>query len=163
MASFGELKRDILDELEDLPSGRAVLRRAAIYPNLRGTVYFFQADARVIVVADVSNLPEQDPCGGVFGFHIHEGTGCGGDDFAETMGHYNPTGCIHPYHAGDLPPLFRTEKGGAWMAFLTDRFTLSEVIGKTVVIHGNPDDFMTQPAGNSGRKIACGIIQRNGR
>ena len=92
------------------------------------------------------------------GFHIHEGMGCGGDDFAETMGHYNPKDCPHPYHAGDLPPLF-ADAGMAWMAVLTSRFTLEEVLGRTVVIHAMPDDFHTQPAGNSGRKIACGVIR----
>ena len=160
MISLREFKRDILDELEDMPSARAVLRGSAVYPELKGTVYFFEINGGVIVIADVEGLPMQTECGGVFGFHIHEGMGCGGDDFAETLGHYNPRNCDHPYHAGDLPPLFRNEGGGAWMTILTDRFTLQEIIGRTVVIHLNPDDFMTQPAGNSGRKIACGAIRR---
>ncbi len=48
--------------------------------------------------------------------------------------------------------------GYAFSAFLTDCFSLSEVMGKTVIIHGNPDDFTTQPSGNSGEKLACGVI-----
>ena len=75
------------------------------------------------------------------------------------MKHYNPHGCDHPYHAGDLPPLFETS-GLALSAFLTDRFTVDEVIGRTVIIHDQPDDFTTQPSGNSGTKIACGVIRR---
>lgn len=158
MILFSELKRDILDELEDAPATAATMRGSALYPNLKGTVRFFQTNAGVIVLADINGLPEQDACGGVFGFHIHEGMGCGGDDFAETLGHYNPGNCAHPYHAGDLPPLF-SNQGNAWMLFLTDRFRLEEILGRTVVIHARPDDFMTQPAGNSGSKIACGVIR----
>lgn len=163
MVSLEEFKRDILDELEDAPSVMATLRGSAVYPDLQGTVRFFETTGGIIVVADVTGLPMQAECGGVFGFHIHEGMGCGGDDFAETLGHYNPKDCPHPYHAGDLPPLFgnngRTARGGAWMAVLTNRFTLSEIRERTVVIHQHPDDFMTQPAGNSGMKIACGVIR----
>ena len=159
MVSLREFKRDILDELEDTPSARAILRGSAVYPDLKGTVYFFETNSGVIVIADVEGLPMQTECGGVFGFHIHEGMGCGGDDFAETLGHYNPQNCDHPYHAGDLPSLFSND-GMAYMAVLTNRFTFQEIIGRTVVIHLHPDDFTTQPAGNSGMKIACGVIRR---
>ena len=48
----------------------------------------------------------------------------------------------------------------AFLAFITDRFTANEVIGKTVIIHDSPDDFTTQPSGNAGNKIACGIISK---
>jgi Cu-Zn family superoxide dismutase len=58
-----------------------------------------------------------------------------------------------------MPPLFGNQ-GYAFLMFLTDRFTAREIIGKTVIIHDKPDDFTTQPAGNSGNKIACGVIQR---
>lgn len=164
MISLQEFKRDILDELEDVPFAMATLKGSAAYPDLRGTVLFFETNGGVIVLADVENLPVQTACGSVYGFHIHEGMSCGGDDFAQTMGHYNPTDCPHPYHAGDLPPLFRNDgpkgEGGAWMAVLTDRFTLQEIVGRTVVIHDRVDDFVSQPAGNSGRKIACGVIRR---
>ena len=63
------------------------------------------------------------------------------------------------YHAGDMPPLFGTDRF-AFSAFLTDRFSAEEGIGKTVIIHDSPDDFTTQPSGNSGVKIACGVIRR---
>ena len=100
----------------------------------------------------------------VFGFHIHSGSSCTGnaqDPFADAGEHYNPGTCLHPYHAGDMPPLFGNN-GYAFQIFLTDRFRVSEIIGKTVIIHGSPDDFMTQPGGNSGTRIACGpILGRN--
>lgn len=159
MVSFPEFKRDVLDELEDAPSAIATLKGSAAYPKISGTIRIFETTEGIVVVADVKGLPAQAECGGVFGFHIHEGTGCGGDDFAETLGHYNPADCPHPYHAGDLPPLF-SNHGEAWLAVWTDRFTLQEIIGRTAVIHLHPDDFVTQPAGNSGMKIACGVIRR---
>lgn len=159
MISMEECKRDILENLKSAPSAMAMVRGSAAEPDLNGMVSFFQTDSGVLVIADISGLPAQNPCGGVFGFHIHEGMGCGGDDFAETKGHFNPTNCEHPYHAGDLPPLF-SNQGSAWMAVLTDRFQLDEIIGHTVVVHLQPDDFTTQPAGNSGRKIGCGVIRQ---
>lgn len=72
--------------------------------------------------------------------------------------HYNPGECEHPHHAGDLPPLFGCN-GYAVSIFLTDRFLVDDVIGKTLILHDRPDDFKTQPAGDAGEKIACGVIQ----
>ena len=64
----------------------------------------------------------------------------------------------HPMHSGDLPPLL-SATGRAYMAVLTDRFSIGQIIGKTVVVHSRADDFQSQPAGNAGEKIACGVIQ----
>ncbi len=145
------------------PNAYATISGSEDYPNISGTVKFYQTDTGTLVYAAVYGLPDSDaPCSkNVYGFHIHEGTMCEGDSqdpFAKAMSHYNPHGCQHPYHAGDLPPLFGN-KGTALMSFLTDRFTVDEVIGKAVIIHERPDDFSTQPSGNSGAKIACGIIK----
>ncbi|MCI8633289.1 MAG: superoxide dismutase family protein [Lachnospiraceae bacterium] len=133
-------------------------------PNISGSVWFYQTGRGVIVYAQISGLPHSaSPCQKpVFGFHIHEGGACSGneeDPFADAGGHYNPAECEHPDHAGDLPPLFGNE-GFALSVFLTDRFSVDEIIGRTVIIHDHPDDFTTQPSGNSGKKIACGVIQR---
>ena len=126
-----------------------------------GMVSFFPLGSGVLVVAQVHGLPDggEGACGGrVFGFHIHEGGACTPPDFEDAGGHFNPDGCDHPYHAGDLPPLFGC-RGEAFLAVLTDRFSIPEIIGRTVVIHGGPDDFASQPAGHSGAKIACGVIR----
>lgn len=125
-------------------------------PDLTGIVKFYLADGGVLVVAEIDRLP-QTPTG-IFAFHIHEGTACTGTDFADSKGHYNPDNRPHPMHAGDLPPLFSVG-GRAFLAVLTGRFKLSEVVGRTVIIHDNPDDFTTQPSGNSGTKIGCGVIR----
>lgn len=153
---------DILNKRK--PDAKAAIRGSTAYSGLNGTMLFHQTKDGVLVSVEVAGLPHREGhCArGVFGFHIHEGGSCTGsaeDPFADTKGHYNPFGCAHPEHAGDLPPLF--ESGGhAFSVFLTDRFKVDEVIGKTVVIHSQPDDFTTQPAGNSGKKIACGVIRR---
>lgn len=131
--------------------------------NISGTVKFFNSRNGVLVVADISGLPEDTntcaPGFGVFGFHIHNGTSCAGEGFPEAGSHLNPDGCKHPYHMGDLPPLF-SHNGHAYMAVNTGRFSISDIVGHTVIIHSNPDDFTTQPSGNAGPMIACGVIRR---
>ena len=145
-----------------VPNAAAVLSGSAAYPSIRGLVRFYQARSGVLVVAEVRGLPTpDDPCQHpVFGFHIHGGESCSGneqDPFADALTHYNPEDCPHPHHAGDLPPLFGN-RGTAFSAVLTNRFTVRDVLGRTVIVHSQPDDFVTQPAGNAGQKIACGVI-----
>lgn len=126
-------------------------------PRLSGTVQFLQRANGVLVVANIKNLPKDNPSG-FFGFHIHEGKSCRGEDFPETKGHLNPDKKPHPMHDGDLPPLL-SNKGFAYMQVFTDRFSVGDIIGKTVVIHGNADNFYSQPSGNAGEKIGCGEIK----
>lgn len=153
--------------LRGQPSAQAKIAGSVSYPDITGTVRFYQATGGVLVVAEISGLPVgAGVCApSVFGFHIHEGSACTGnaeDPFADAKVHYNPHQCPHPQHAGDLPPLF-SNRGYAFMAVLTDRFSVSEIIGRTLIVHGSPDDFTTQPSGNSGKKIACGRIVRSYR
>ena len=124
-------------------------------PRLSGCVQFYQERGCVLIVAKISGFPESET--GFFGFHIHQGNTCAGAEFSGTGNHYNPAEQAHPEHAGDLPPLLRCN-GSAYLSVSTDRFSVKEIIGRTVVIHSDPDDFRTQPAGNAGRKIACGVI-----
>lgn len=140
------------------PDAVAHLRGGEEASRIWGEVKFYQTRSGVLVIADVSGLPEGNG-DGFFALHIHEGDSCGGEGFAATKGHYNPTGVPHPRHAGDLPSLLSCG-GRAYLAVRTDRFRVRDVIGRTVVIHSGADDFRTQPAGNAGTKIACGTIQR---
>ena len=126
-------------------------------PDIRGLDRFYQEPGSVLVVADVAGLP-RDSKSGFFGFHIHEGNACMGAGFAQTGDHDNPGGQEHPMHAGDLPPLM-LQQGSAHMEVRTDRFRVRDILGRTVVIHSDPDDFRTQPSGMSGTKIACGVIR----
>jgi Cu-Zn family superoxide dismutase len=148
---------------KNLNEAYAIIKGGESYPQVSGTVNFSQMSNGVLVTAKINGLPNQSTCCrcGVFGFHIHEGISCSGneeDEFADAKGHYNPNGCPHPYHAGDLPALFGNN-GYAYMSVLTSRFYLDEIIGKTVIVHLDPDDYHTQPSGNSGEKIACGIVK----
>ncbi|MDE6666668.1 MAG: superoxide dismutase family protein [Ruminococcus sp.] len=140
------------------PCSTAVICGSAEYPEIHGTVSFFKACNGSLVVAEIFNLPSAN---GVFAIHIHNGTECTGnadDPFANAGSHLNFTGTEHPFHTGDLPALFSND-GYSWVAFYTNRFCPAQVTGYPVIIHANPDDFHTQPSGNSGKKIACGLIK----
>ena len=144
------------------PDAEARIKGSSKHPDIRGYVRFYRTPKGVLVAAEIINLPDKGrPAGsGVFGLHIHGGSCCTGntdDPFADAGMHYNPDKLAHPYHAGDLPPLF-SGCGYALSIFLAYRFSLDEVIGRTVIIHAQPDDFTTQPSGNSGEKLACGRI-----
>lgn len=162
MMNINDSILSFLSLLRQPPQALAVVRGSAAHPVLQGNVRFYQLRNSVLVVAEVTGLPApEEPCpSSFFGFHIHDGDECSGnlnDPFADAGMHYNPQKCPHPTHAGDLPPLLGNQ-GYAFSAFVTDRFTIQEVLGKTIIIHAKPDDFTTQPSGNSGEKIACGKI-----
>ena len=125
-------------------------------PRLSGCVRFYQENGCVLIEAKISGLPKTSESR-FFGFHIHQGRDCSGVGFSRTEGHYNPLGQGHPEHAGDLPPLLSC-KGNAYLSVKTDCFSVNEIIGRTVVIHSNPDDFHTQPAGNAGKKVSVKSI-----
>ena len=129
------------------------------YPDLYGTVKFFPIHYKgVLVEAEVFHLPTDmnSNRNAFFGFHIHENGDCT-DNFENTGGHFDPAGADHPFHAGDMPPLMSND-GYAWMVFLDSRITIPEILNRSVIIHSMPDDFTTQPSGNAGEKIGCGII-----
>lgn len=149
--------------LQQKPSTVATVCGSEEYTNIKGKISFFQTNCGVLVMSRVTGLPKmKSACKeGIYALHIHSGCSCTGnenDPFADALTHYNPTEREHPYHPGDLLPLWGNN-GCAFQVFLTDRFCVKEVIGKAVIIHLNPDDFKTQPAGNAGKKIACGIIR----
>lgn len=151
-----------MEKLKTIPEARAQIRGGSKYPGIKGKVEFYEAFGGTVVMAEISGLTPRNTGQGLgfYGFHIHEGSACTGttsDEFADTDGHYQTRGKMHPEHEGDLPPLL-SDKGTAWMMVYTTRFFPEEVVGKTVVIHDMPDDFRTQPSGNSGEKIACGQI-----
>lgn len=143
-------------------TAKAHIKGGKDFPNIDGYVYFKETKQGVIVTAKINGLPKSnDKCTGNFlGFHIHEGTSCTGiinDEFANAKSHFNPTNCSHPFHVGDLPPLIENN-GFAYMSVLINKFKIKDIIGKVIVIHDMPDDFTSQPNGNSGKKIACGKI-----
>lgn len=147
---------------------KAKVKGGPLRPQIRGEVYFFEVPGGTIVYANVIGLPlykpaqdGQDPIG-PHGFHIHEFGNCeiGNPEnpFQAAGGHWNPTNQPHGNHVGDLPVLFSMD-GIAVLQFFTNKFSVEDVIGKSVIIHQNPDDYRTQPAGNAGKRLACGIIK----
>ena len=151
--------------IEQNPEAFALIKGGKDYPDMEGTVLFYPLWGGTLVIADITGLPyKKGDCENRFhGFHIHEGSSCtsgGTEEFGNTGMHWNPGNCPHPEHAGDFPPLLQNQ-GYAFLVFFTDRFLPEEVVGHTVVIHENRDDFQMQPSGNSGAKIACGEIKSN--
>lgn len=129
--------------------------------QLSGLVKFYRTSYDgILIEAEIFGLPNvSDPgSSNFYAMHIHEFGDCS-DNFQKTGNHYNPAEKPHPEHAGDLLPLLGNQ-GYAWSAFYDKRFTIEEIIGKSVIIHSAPDDFATQPSGNSGIKIGCGVIRR---
>lgn len=150
--------------LAQKPTAAAFIRGSADYPEITGTLALRQTPAGVLVTASFANLPDSRTLcrSDIFALHIHSGTSCTGNaqnPFAAAQGHFNPDGCTHPNHAGDLMPLFASA-GRAWYSYLTRRFTIEQVLGRVAIVHRNPDDFTTQPSGNAGEMIACGVIRR---
>nr|WP_245587356.1 superoxide dismutase family protein [Comamonas composti] len=104
------------------------------------------------------------------GFHVHEKGDCSSADASSAGGHFNPTGQPHghfdssAHHAGDLPSLRADTQGVATLNYVSRSISLgqgaSDVIGKSVIVHKNADDYTTQPAGNAGPRLACGVITR---
>lgn len=153
----------LVSVLQSKPQAVSRISGSLDFSEITGHVRFYQTNSGVIVYADIWGLPDTDSACGqhVFGFHIHAGDSCTGttdDPFADTGSHYNPAHCDHPNHAGNMPPLFGNH-GHAISLFLTNRFSIKDVIGRTVVVHRDSDDFMTQSSGHAGMKIACGVIR----
>jgi superoxide dismutase, Cu-Zn family len=128
-----------------------------------GTVRFTQEGTRVNVRVQVSGLtPNQE-----HGFHVHERGDCSSPDGMSTGGHFNPGAQPHgpqgaPHHSGDMPALKADAAGNAQASFQIDGVSIgsgpADLIGKGVIVHAKPDDYATQPTGNSGARIACGVI-----
>ena len=145
-----------MNQCNRVSSAKAVIKGDEEYARIRGEVLFRRVKDSVLITAKISGLPKSES--GFYGFHIHEGKSCEGDGFPKTKGHYNPKNQPHPSHSGDLPPLLSC-KGNAYMQVKTDRFRICDIIGRTIIIHSDADDFRTQPSGDAGEKIACGVIR----
>ena len=128
-----------------------------------GTVHFTETNDGVEVQADITGLAPNS----VHGFHIHDKGDCG-DNGNAAGGHFNPTGMAHgapdaqSHHAGDFGNVTADANGEVHTRFTTHSISVKEgpksVIGRSVVLHGNADDLVSQPAGNAGPRIACGVV-----
>lgn len=148
-------------------TARSDIRGGPLAPQISGTVFFKDVPGGTEVVTEIKGLPPYQPAKGGYdpigphGFHIHEFGNCEIGDpanpFKAAGEHWNPDNQPHGNHAGDFPVLF-SHSGYSLMAFFTDRFKPQDVIGRSVIIHENPDDYRSQPAGYVGRRLACGVI-----
>ena len=134
----------------------AVIRGDNSAPTLGGTVLFTDTPEGVRVETRLTGLPKNET--GFYGFHLHEGSSCVPPDYQSAKGHYNPGSVPHPLHAGDFPVLLATDTQQAWLGFVTTRFAVCDIIGKTVVVHLKRDDYTSQPAGDAGERIGCGVV-----
>lgn len=130
---------------------------------VQGSVNFIQDGDKIRVEANLTGLTP-----GAHGFHIHEKGDCSAPDASSAGGHFNPTGQPHagPHdhdrHVGDFGNLEADESGKATYSQTFADLKVegdTSIIGKAVIVHAKADDLKTQPSGNAGDRIACGVIQ----
>lgn len=141
------------------PQAVAWVRGQTAFPGISGLIKFYDTPyGGTLIEAEVFGLPNIDTpnSSNFYAMHIHEFGDCS-EDFVHTGDHYNPEDQQHPYHPGDLLPLL-SNQGYAWYSFYDNRFRVNDILNRSIVIHAGKDDFSTQPSGNAGMKIACGII-----
>ncbi len=143
-----------------MPYAIADIKGSKEFQTIKGKVKFYPWKSGTIVRTEIVGLPN-DNKNNFFGFHIHEGSICNEEEgkpaFESVGNHFNLGQDEHPNHLGDLPLIYSND-GYAYMEFYTNRFTPNDILNRTVIIHKNKDDLMSQPSGNSGEKIACGKI-----
>jgi len=127
-----------------------------------GVVTFTKTDVGIKVVADLYGLSA-----GKHGFHIHEYGDCTNLEGASAGGHFNPENKQHgapidaSRHVGDLGNVVAGEDGKAHYEWIDTKITFSgknSIIGRGIIVHANEDDFISQPTGNAGARVACGVI-----
>lgn len=134
--------------------------------SVTGTVDFVEKGDKIQVMAKVSGLKPNSE----HGFHVHEKGDCSSADGLSAGGHFNPE--AHPHggpgqekrHAGDLPNLMANSRGEATATFEVDKIRVDDgklgILNRAVVVHVNPDDYVSQPVGNAGGRLACGVIRK---
>lgn len=131
-----------------------------------GQAMFHQRGDRLMLHVRVEGLkPGQE-----HGFHIHEKGDCSSGDGMSTGGHFNPLSKPHgahdaaEHHAGDLPSLKADAAGRVDAHFQLSGLAIgsgaTDIVGRGLIVHAQPDDYRTQPTGNAGARIACGVIER---
>jgi superoxide dismutase, Cu-Zn family len=144
------------------PTKAIAVLHSASGSNVTGTVTFTKTGDSVEIIADVSGLTP-----GKHGFHIHEFGDCSAADATSAGGHFNPTHKAHggpdatEHHMGDLGNLEADSSGKAHLTWKDKDMTMSgpnSIVGHAVIVHTNADDLKSQPVGNAGGRLACGVI-----
>ena len=133
--------------------------------TLSGTAVFTQTGAGVHIVVEVSNAPQ-----GIHAVHLHEKGDCSAPDATSAGGHFNPTGMAHgspdapAHHAGDFGNMTVGEDGHGRLELDSTMLTIApgerSVIAHAIVVHAKADDMQTQPTGNAGGRIGCGVVEQ---
>ena len=153
-----------------MPSSAKPTATASLSPTTgntaRGTATFTQDGDQVRVRASLSGLKPNAE----HGFHVHEKGDCSSGDGMSTGGHFNPGGKAHgpqaaEHHAGDMPSLNADAYGNATASFELKGVSIgsgsADLVGRGLIVHRDPDDYKTQPTGNAGPRIACGVIAKS--
>lgn len=159
--SYQESRVTLTEQWFGAPQAVALARLAPVGGSrVEGSVGFYQYGAFVVVRANFLGLAANRD----YGLHVHEGRNC-----ADIGGHFNPRGTPHgrfdqdARHAGDLPNVRAEGEASTMYAFQAGALTVTEgrnsVIGRTIVLSRDPDDYRTQPDGASGPPLACGFIR----
>jgi Cu-Zn family superoxide dismutase len=133
--------------------------------KVTGSATFTQHDGKVSMKVVVQGLTP-----GTHAIHLHDKGDCSAPDAASAGGHWNPSTEDHgkwghsPFHHGDIGNLVADAKGKAELHLESELWTIgdgkpSDILGHAVIVHANEDDFTTQPTGNAGGRVACGVIQ----
>lgn len=133
--------------------------------NVTGTATFVEKNGKVTFKAQIAGLTP-----GVHAIHIHEKSDCSAADGSSAGGHWNPTFKKHgkwgegEYHKGDIGNFTADEKGNGTISLTTDEWCIGcedeskNILGKGIIVHQGTDDFVTQPTGNAGGRVACTAI-----
>ncbi len=156
------------DHARATPEHRGATAKAAIDGKsgsaLEGHATFTEVQGGVLVDILVENAPP-----GWHAVHVHETGDCSADDASSAGAHFNPTGANHgsphavgAHHAGDLGNMIVGEDGKGHHVILMPDLTVSaganSVVGRALIVHAGVDDLATQPTGNAGGRIGCGVI-----
>ena len=149
-----------------MSSPRAVAQlQSTTGSTVSGTVNFVQNGDKVMVSGEVRGLKPNAE----HGFHVHEKGDCSSGDGMSTGGHFNPSGQPHgnhadmAHHAGDIPSLKADANGVATISFESKTIAVgsgsTDIVGRGLIVHRDPDDYKTQPTGNAGPRLACAVIK----
>jgi superoxide dismutase, Cu-Zn family len=150
------------DVLQDVKTAKSVLHPTK-GNQAAGVVSFTAMVGGVRIVADLEGLSPGD-----HGFHIHEFGDCSAPDASSAGGHFNPSKNSHgspnnaERHAGDLGNITADDSGKAHYDRIDKVIELNgenTIIGRSIIVHAKADDFITQPTGNAGSRVACGVIE----
>lgn len=132
--------------------------------KVKGTIDFKEVDGGIEVIATIEGLKAGDHA-----YHVHEKGDCSAPDATSAGGHFNPSSHQHgspdaaEHHEGDFGNLTAGKDGKASKTFVMKGITLADgptsIVGKGFIIHEKADDFKTQPTGNAGSRVACGVIK----